>query len=1153
MEAPIRRGRKEDGEMSLSRSQCITASGTLWASIRRMRSMFPLLCCACLLLFLAQPLLESQTGVSPLVVVSSASYSATLAPGSLGTILGAGLSINTAQAEIDQNGNFPTELAGTTVQINGTLAQLLFVSAGQINFLMPTQAQPGSTAVVVKTSAGLTLQGTATVQTVAPGIFTADASGHGAILNAVTFSVGPFRPETAENPGCDKRTRLAIFGTGMRLAAAGSVRVQVKDSAGVVSLLTVEYSGAAQTPGLDQVNVVFPADFNASGTLSLTILAGSASSNTVTFDLNVRDQASVSADACLIDLNAGSVTVNSGAQMTATLSLSAPAASGGVLINLSSNSPAVQVPGSVMIPAGQTSATFQLTAASTPSAQNVTITASLNGISKTLSLVVNPPCIGNLGLSASVVAGGTGLTGTVQLSAPAPDGGLVVNLQSSDPHVQVDASVTIPAGKTSADFSISTTPGSATLQAAITASVGGCAGVSVTITVNVNACVAAVNLSANAVIGGTSLTGTVMLTAPAPSGGLVVNLQSNNAQVQVTATVTVPAGQTSASFNISTSAGSTSASAAITASLNGCAAISVSLTVNPPSCVASVSLSSNTVTGGNSLTGTVALTAPAPSGGLVVNLQSNNAQVQVGATVTVPAGQTSASFNISTSAGSTNASATITASLNGCARASATLTVNPVPGVVSVSLSASAVTGGASLTGTVTLTGPAPSGGLVVSLQSNNAQAQLAANVTVAGGQTSANFNVSTSPVASSVAVTITATLNGSASATFTINPPCVSSVSLSSDTVTGGSSVTGTVTLNGSAPSGGLVVNLKSDNSQVQVGATVTVPAGQTTAGFNVSTTAGQSKTSANISVSVGNCAGVSVVLTVNPTPCVASVALSVNAVTGGAGLTGTVTLTAAAPAGGLIVNLQSNNPLVQVAASVTVPAGQTSVNFAISTAAPSAVAAASITASLSGCAAVSATLTLNPAVCVSAVSLSANAVIGGNTLTGTVILNGQAPAGGLIVNLQSNNPLVQVAASVMVPAGQTSANFTVSANPTATNVAAAITASIGLCSATVSVTVNAASLTNLGLSAATLIGGNGLTGTVTLNGNAPAGGAVVSLSSGNLLVSVPATVTISPGQSSAAFSVSTSPVLVALNVGITATYNGAMKTATVMLTPLY
>src|SRR5580704_17714722 len=97
--------------------------------------------------FLGATLLEAQTG---LVVVSAASYSSAVAPGSFATILGVGLSTQIAQSQADANGNFPTELGGTTVQVNGTLAQLLYVSPAQINLLIPAQVQPGSAKVVVQ-------------------------------------------------------------------------------------------------------------------------------------------------------------------------------------------------------------------------------------------------------------------------------------------------------------------------------------------------------------------------------------------------------------------------------------------------------------------------------------------------------------------------------------------------------------------------------------------------------------------------------------------------------------------------------------------------------------------------------------------------------------------------------------------------------------------------------------------------------------------------------------------------------------------------------------------------------------------------------------------------------------------------------------------
>ena len=77
-----------------------------------------------------------------------------------------------------------------------------------------------------------------------------------------------------------------------------------------------------------------------------------------------------------------------------------------------------------------------------------------------------------------------------------------------------------------------------------------------------------------------------------------------------------------------------------------------------------------------------------------------------------------------------------------------------------VRVSPASVMGGGVSTGTVTLNGPAPSGGTVVGLTSNNTALQLPATVMVAAAATSATFTVTTSPVASDTPVTITATLN---------------------------------------------------------------------------------------------------------------------------------------------------------------------------------------------------------------------------------------------------------------------------------------------------------------------------------------------------------------------------------------------------------
>ena len=92
-----------------------------------------------------------------------------------------------------------------------------------------------------------------------------------------------------------------------------------------------------------------------------------------------------------------------------------------------------------------------------------------------------------------------------------------------------------------------------------------------------------------------------------------------------------------------------------------------------------------------------------------------------------------------------------------------------------------------------------------------------------------------------------------------------------------------------------------------------------------------------------------------------VTSLSLNPATVTGGTSSTGTVTLTAIAPAATTVATT-SNNAAATVPASVTVPAGSRSRSFSVTTTQVQATTSAVITASLNGTSR-SATLTINPA----------------------------------------------------------------------------------------------------------------------------------------------------------------------------------------------
>ncbi|HKS22644.1 MAG TPA: hypothetical protein VJZ76_07595 [Thermoanaerobaculia bacterium] len=189
--------------------------------------------------------------------------------------------------------------------------------------------------------------------------------------------------------------------------------------------------------------------------------------------------------------------------------------------------------------------------------------------------------------------------------------------------------------------------------------------------------------------------------------------------------------------------------------------------------LSTITVAPGSVTGGTSATGTATLTGAAPHNGAVVTLSSSNTGVAtVPASITIPQGATSGTFTVTTSAVATSTSVTITGNYGVTATGSFSV-VPPTLSAFSVNpTTAMAVLG--SSTGTVTLNGPAPAGGQVVTLSSNNAAATLPSSVTVAAGATSANVAIATHGVYSSTDVTLTATLAGNTRlATLTVTP-CV-------------------------------------------------------------------------------------------------------------------------------------------------------------------------------------------------------------------------------------------------------------------------------------------------------------------------------------------------------------------------------------------
>jgi hypothetical protein len=167
---------------------------------------------------------------------------------------------------------------------------------------------------------------------------------------------------------------------------------------------------------------------------------------------------------------------------------------------------------------------------------------------------------------------------------------------------------------------------------------------------------------------------------------------------------------------------------------------------------------------------------------------------------------------------------------------------------------------------------------------------------------------------------------------------------------------------------------------------------------------------------------------------------------------------------------------------------------------------------------------------------------VIGGGSAQATVTLTGPAPSGGAVIALTSSNTAVAtVQGSVTVASGATSAIVTVNTSVVGTTTSVTISGSYKGANASAVETVNPQSVSSLSLNPSSVTGGSSSQATVILTGPAPSGGAVIALTSSNTAVAtVPGSVMIASGATSASFTVNTSVVGTATPVTISGSYQG-------------
>lgn len=198
-------------------------------------------------------------------VVNGASFTAPIAPNGFASIFGGSLA-GGVRATVPGQANFPIEIGGVSVLVNGALSGLVYVSDAQMNFVVPPGTAPGMASVMVRSSLGESTAVQVPVVASGPGIFFDGVSGAGAVLIAGTGIRTEERPARAGE-------FLEIYVTGLGVNPTSSVTI------GGVNA-TVTYAGPTTIQGLQQVNVLVPSGLG-SGDRELILRVNGTQSNPV--------------------------------------------------------------------------------------------------------------------------------------------------------------------------------------------------------------------------------------------------------------------------------------------------------------------------------------------------------------------------------------------------------------------------------------------------------------------------------------------------------------------------------------------------------------------------------------------------------------------------------------------------------------------------------------------------------------------------------------------------------------------------------------------------------------------------------------------------------------------------------------------------------
>ena len=235
-----------------------------------------------------------------LVILNAGDGAPEVAQGSIASAFGRGIGASTMAAT---SLPLPVTLSGISLQVVDSanvsnMAQLLYVSPNQINFVLPDTMAAGTATVTIMNGANASLNATVQVDAVAPGLFTANGAGTGVaaalairrIIATQTDTTVPIYHCNAH--GCTSvpidmqsgtQVFLELFGTGIRgRSSLANVTATIGGAAA-----TVLFAGPqGQFPGLDQVNLSLPMSLHGKGETDLILTVDGVVANTVRVNLH---------------------------------------------------------------------------------------------------------------------------------------------------------------------------------------------------------------------------------------------------------------------------------------------------------------------------------------------------------------------------------------------------------------------------------------------------------------------------------------------------------------------------------------------------------------------------------------------------------------------------------------------------------------------------------------------------------------------------------------------------------------------------------------------------------------------------------------------------------------------------------------------------